>query len=258
VRYVFVDECLPAKNTDRPKFQLMLKKAEEGEFGAIVFWKLDRFARSLEDSERLRKTLGGCGVELASVTEFLDTSTPVGRFNFRNLASVAELEREIIGERARLGMYALAREHRWPNKHPPIGYRTDDKGRLQVDQSGAKVVAFIFQQYLVSKSMPQVAFVLEMNRVKSPRGGKSWTVASVRTVLTNRLYVGEYSVAGSSDHLEELRIVPGEKFALVQEHLGRYKARGSERPQMPPVRKASTLDRVWERYETFLKSTVVA
>ena len=44
----------------------------------------------------------------------------------------------------------------------------------------------------------------------------------------------------------------------MQEHLGRYKARGSERPQMPPVRKASTLDRVWERYETFLKSTVVA
>ena len=182
----------------------------------------------------------------------------MGRFNFRNLASVAELEREIIGERARLGMYALAREHRWPNKHPPTGYRAGEEGRLQVDPSGAKVVTFIFQQYLISKSMPHVAFVLGMNHVKPPRGGKSWTAASVRTVLMNRLYVGEYSVAGTSDHLEELRIVSVEEFALVRGHLGRDIARGSERPQMPPIRKASTLDRVWGRYEAFLKSAVAA
>ena len=95
-RYVFVDE-LPAKNTDRPNFQLMLEKAKKSEFGVIVFWKLDRFARSLVDTVNLQKTLKGNGVELTSATEYLDTSTPVGRFNFRNLASVAELEREIIG-----------------------------------------------------------------------------------------------------------------------------------------------------------------
>jgi site-specific DNA recombinase len=151
IRYVFVDESQSGKSIDgRPKFQLMMQKAKSLEFSVIVVWKLDRFARSLVDLVNVEKILRTCSVELCSVTEFLDTTTSVGRFNYRSLASVAELERELIGERARLGLYALAREYRWPNAHPPLGYDRDSNGHLQVNTLEAKLV--LSKTYLAIES----------------------------------------------------------------------------------------------------------
>jgi len=113
-KYIFFDE--ESGNTvNRPKFQLMLQKAKQGYFDVIVFWKLDRFCRSLVDLVNIERLLRSYGIGLSSVTEYVDTTTSVGRFNFRSIGSVAELERELIGERARLGLHALAKEHKWPN-----------------------------------------------------------------------------------------------------------------------------------------------
>ena len=160
VRYVFIDECQSGGTIERPKFKLMLEKARNSEIDVIVFWKLDRFCRSLVDLVNIERMLRSYGVGLCSVTEFIDTTTPVGRFNFRNLASVAELERELIGERARLGLHALAREHKWPNPHPPLGYDKNEDGTLITNSSEAKLVRKIFNMYIREKSMAQVAFLL--------------------------------------------------------------------------------------------------
>ena len=111
-KYLFYDECERAKTMDRTKFQLMVEKAKLGCFDVIVFWKIDRFCRSLADLVNVERTLRECGVSLSSVTEFIDTTTSVGRFNFRSVGSVAELESEIISERARLGLNGLAKAHK--------------------------------------------------------------------------------------------------------------------------------------------------
>lgn len=49
VVFVFTDEAKTETNTDRSGFQDMLEKAESGCFDVVVFWKLDRFCRSLAD-----------------------------------------------------------------------------------------------------------------------------------------------------------------------------------------------------------------
>src|SRR5205085_7926600 len=96
----------------------------------------------------LDRTLQEYGVQLASVTEPVDNSSPIGRFNFRSIASVAELEREMISERTRLGMYGLASQHRWPNKFPPLGYSRDSQGCLCINDGEAKLVSGIYRYYL--------------------------------------------------------------------------------------------------------------
>ena len=211
VRYVFIDECQSGGTIERPKFQLMLEKAKNSEIDVIVFWKLDRFCRSLVDLVNIERTLRNYGVGLCSVTEFIDTTTPVGRFNFRNLASVAELERELIGERARLGLHALAREHKWPNPHPPLGYDKKEDGTLVINSSEAKLVQKIFNLYIRQKSMAQVAFLLNREGIRTKKGGK-WTARAVRDIITNNLYIGEFCVAGVKEHLEKYRILNDKTF----------------------------------------------
>jgi site-specific DNA recombinase len=197
-KYVFVDEGESGRTTDRPKFQLMLEKAREGKFDAIVFWKLDRFCRSLVDLVNIERTLREWGIGLCSVTEYLDTTGSVGRFNFRNLASVAELEREMIGERARIGLHALAKRHKWPNPHPPIGYDKEEDGMLKVNKREARLIRWIFKRYTRNKSMPQVAFELNKRGIVT-KNGKEWNARAVRDILTNEIYIGKYNVAGVED-----------------------------------------------------------
>lgn len=249
---MFVDECQSGRNVDRSKFQLMLQKARARKFDAIVFWKLDRFCRSLVDLVNVEKSLRRWEVGLCSVTEFIDTTTPVGRFNFRNLASFAELECEILGERARLGLYALAREHKWPNPHPPLGYDKSEDGRLIINKIEAKLVCRIFKMYLREKSMPQAAFKLNKGGILTKKG-KKWNARAVRDILTNELYIGKYKVAGFEDHVEEYKIVDYDLFNKANETKLRYKKGGSKRPPMPKDRRTAKIEKIFSKYLELLR-----
>jgi len=252
-KYVFVDEGESGGTTDRPKFQLMLEKARAGKFDAIVFWKLDRFCRSLVDLVNVERMLREWGIGLCSVTEYLDTTSSVGRFNFRSLASVAELEREMIGERARIGLHALAKRHKWPNPHPPIGYDKREDGMLEVDRKEAKLVRRIFEMYLREKSMPQVAFELNKRRITT-KNSKEWNARATRDVLTNEIYIGKYNVAGVADQVEEYRIVEGSVFERTKEIIRRFEdGNGAKRPPMPEDRRNAKIDRIFNEYFGFLK-----
>ena len=251
-RHVFVDEGESGGTTDRPKFQLMLEKAKARKFNVIVFWKLDRFCRSLVDLVNIERMLREWGVGLCSVTEYLDTTTSVGRFNFRNLASVAELEREMIGERSRIGLYALAREHKWPNPHPPFGYDKREDGTLKVNGE-ADLVQRIFKMYLREKSMPQVAYELNKQGILTKKD-KPWNARAVRDVLTNEIYIGKYKVAGVEGQVEEYRIIDDGLYEKVAKVTRRFKDdNDAKRPPMPENRRKAKIDKVFNAYLEFLK-----
>jgi len=252
VSYVFIDECESGGTIERPKFQQMLEKAKTGKFDVIVFWKLDRFCRSLVDLVNIERKLREWDVRLCSVTEFIDTTTSVGRFNFRNMASFAEFERELIGERARIGLHALAKERKWPNPHPPLGYDKDEEGKLLVNADEAQLVRHIFKMYLQKKSMPQVAFELNEKGIRTKKG-KQWNARAVRDILTNEIYIGRYCVAGFIDYVKEYRIVNDDLVRRANEVRLRYKLGKAKRPSMPENRRAMKIERMFNRYLQFLQ-----
>ena len=54
--------------------------------------------------------LQGRRVQFRSPTDGIDTTTPTGRFFFHVMASLAQMERELLAERTRAGLAAVA----WP------------------------------------------------------------------------------------------------------------------------------------------------
>jgi site-specific DNA recombinase len=252
VTHMFLEESERAETIDRPKFQLMLQKAKSGCFDAIIFWRIDRFCRSLVDLVSVERTLRKYKVGLCSVTEYIDTSTSVGRFNFRSIGSVAELEAELIGERARMGLHALAKKHRWPNAHPPLGYERLSDGRLKVTREEAKLVRKIARMYLHEKSMPQVAFLLNKEGIFTKKS-KRWTAAAVRDVLTDEIYFGIYDVAGVRDYVQEYRILDDRTFLEVNETRLRHKTKGDGKPSIPKDRKNEKIEKMFGKYFELLK-----
>jgi len=78
--------------------------AHRRHFDAVVVWKFDRFARSVSHLLRALETFKALGIEFVSLSEQIDTSTPMGKMVFTILGSVAEMERSMIVERVRAGM----------------------------------------------------------------------------------------------------------------------------------------------------------
>ena len=72
----------------------------------LVVWKLDRLGRTIKGLIELVEQLKDKGVEFRSLTDGIDTSTPVGRFFFHVMAAMAEMERELIKERTTAGLAA--------------------------------------------------------------------------------------------------------------------------------------------------------
>lgn len=96
----------------RPQLQAAILRCGSGD--VLTVWKLDRCARSLSDLLGILSRLKARGAAIKSLTEPVDTSTPVGEFTFQILGAVAQLERSMIRERVIAGQIAArARGKTW-------------------------------------------------------------------------------------------------------------------------------------------------
>ena len=96
----------------RPQLQLAIDGLKRGD--VLVLWKVDRAARSLADLLHILTRIKSAGAAIKSLTEPIDTTTPIGEFTFQILGAVAQLERSMIRERVVAGQVAArARGQKW-------------------------------------------------------------------------------------------------------------------------------------------------
>jgi DNA invertase Pin-like site-specific DNA recombinase len=100
----YIDSGVSGKKDSRPQLNRMLQDAHERRFSVVVVWRFDRFARSVSHLLRALETFDALGIEFVSLSEQVDTSTPMGKMVFTVLGAVAELERNLIVERVRAGL----------------------------------------------------------------------------------------------------------------------------------------------------------
>jgi DNA invertase Pin-like site-specific DNA recombinase len=100
---IFTDTASGALDA-RPELDGALDYLRAGD--TLVVWRLDRLGRNLRHLVATVDELRDRGVEFASVTESIDTSTPTGRLIFHTFAALAEFERDLIRERTQAGLAA--------------------------------------------------------------------------------------------------------------------------------------------------------
>ena len=78
----------------------------------LVVWKLDRLGRTVKGLVDLVHQFETQHVHFKSLTDSIDTTTPAGRFFFHVMASLAQMERELLIERTQAGLAAARRQGR--------------------------------------------------------------------------------------------------------------------------------------------------
>jgi len=100
----YIDVGISGTKEKRPELDRLMADAHRRKFDAVAVWKFDRFARSVSHLLRALETFEALGIGFVSLSESIDTSTPMGKMVFTILGSVAELERSLIVERVRAGV----------------------------------------------------------------------------------------------------------------------------------------------------------
>ncbi|MGO3642453.1 MAG: recombinase family protein [Psychrobacter sp.] len=107
---LFTDKASAIKH--RKGLESALAYLRDGD--TLVVWKLDRLCRSLNDLIRISKNLEERNITLISLTENIDTSTPIGRLYYTLLGALAQMELEQMQERIMAGIKASRRTNGRP------------------------------------------------------------------------------------------------------------------------------------------------
>ncbi|HGC3763188.1 TPA: recombinase family protein [Escherichia coli] len=139
---IFEDKISGTKSA-RPGLKKLLRTLSEGD--TLVVWKLDRLGRSMKHIITLIEELREKGVNFRSLTDSIDTSTPMGRFFFHVMGALAEMERELIVERTLAGLAAAREQGRIGGRRPKLTKEQHEQiARLIENGYSRKQLAIIY------------------------------------------------------------------------------------------------------------------
>jgi len=166
---VAADEGLSGKEMlKRPELNRALDRIEEGDAQILMVSKLDRISRSVYDFSGLLKRAEKRRWVLVAADIGIDMSTPAGEAMANVMASFAQLERRLIGQRTSDALQVKKRQG------VVLG---------RPDRANPDVVARIAQLRDEGKALADIAAALTKDGVPTSQGGERWWPSSVAAVL---------------------------------------------------------------------------
>lgn len=148
VKKVFSEKC--SSVGDRPALAQALGSLGQGH--VLVVYKLDRVARSLRDLLTILDAIQRAGAGFRSLTEPIDTTSPVGVFILQILGAVGQFERSLIRERSIAGQVAAYRRGvRWGGQARAVS--VDDAWEIaKLRQTGLFSISMLAEIFGCSES----------------------------------------------------------------------------------------------------------
>ena len=158
----YIDGGWSGSNIDRPEMQRLINDVKEDKISQVIVYKLDRLSRSQKDTLYLIEDIfNPHEVDFVSLNESMDTSTPMGRLMLGILSAFAQLERENIRLRTRMGMKERVKSGLWMGGGTiPFGYDYDRSSGVLVPNEDAEKVRQIYKLYIEGKAPQEIANIL--------------------------------------------------------------------------------------------------
>jgi site-specific DNA recombinase len=176
---IIVDAGQSAKTLNRDGLQRALGMLKAGEVEGMVIVKLDRLTRSVRDLDVLLENYFAEKFSLMSVGEQIDTRTASGRLVLNVLMSVAQWEREAIGERTSAALQHKKSQGEYIGG-AGFGYTVTDAKLKKTKEF--KTVELIQRLRGEGKTLQAIADHLNSEGIKTARGGK-WYPKTVANII---------------------------------------------------------------------------
>ena len=212
----YIDPGFSGSNIERPAMQNLIRDIREGRITHVLVYKLDRLSRSQKDTLYLIEDVFNThDVTFTSLNENFDTSTPTGKAMLGMMSVFAQLERETIRERTRMGMLGRLKEGYWPGgARTPFGYDYDSAQGTLVPNADAARVERCFELLIAGYSPDNIARMLGFKYDNT-----------VRNILGRKTYLGLIEYNGVCYPGRHAPLVSQEVFARAQRILDQRAAK---------------------------------
>lgn len=165
---VEVDAGHSARSLKRPAIQHALERLSAGEVGGLVVSKLDRLSRSMIDFTAVMARARVDGWALVALDCAVDTTTPAGEAMANVLATFAQFERRLIGQRTREAL--AVKRAQGVQLGRPVVLNEQVATRIEAERA-------------TGASFAKIAAGLNTDGVPTAHAGKQWWPETVRGIV---------------------------------------------------------------------------
>ena len=162
----YIDGGYSGKDLNRPAIKKLIEDCKSHKIDAVFVFKLDRISRSQRDTLYLiEEVFNKYDVSFISMRENFDTSSPFGKAMIGVLSVFAQLERETILERTRIGLKKRAESGLWRGGGKiPFPYRYDrNTGTLVPIPEQVELLHKMISLYISGKSFNAIGKIVGMD-----------------------------------------------------------------------------------------------
>ncbi len=185
------DYAITGTTDERPEFKLMLNEVTQLRPSYLILWDTDRFARDRYDAATYKKRIRAAGVKIV----YIIAGIPDNNEQVQNLIEAikeANDENYIIALRENVtrGLRYNAEKALY-NGRKMLGYRGMKDRPYEIDETTSPIVHKIFRDFIEGVPLQKLANDLNNSGMRSVNG-KEFSINSLRHILKNRAYIGEY------------------------------------------------------------------
>lgn len=208
----FYDDGVSGTTMNRPGMQAMLEKIKKKEIQCVIVKDLSRFSRDyIELGDYMEQIFPFMGVRFISIAERYDSQEKMGKtagmdIGFQSL--LADFYCKDVSEKVRSSLTAKKNQGNYATGNTPFGYWKDgnDRNKLRIVPEEAKVIRHIFELSLAGQNLTRICRTLNDEKIPTPleyknqrkkqnrkelqQEHKYWQPGTVRTILTNKNYLG--------------------------------------------------------------------
>ena len=190
---IFADEGISGTQAaSRPDFMRMIARCRKGGIDMIITKSVSRFARNTVDCLNYVRELKALGIPVIFEKEGLNTMHATSEIYIGMHGIFAQSESESLSGNVRMGKAMSAKKGVVPFSYKSfLGYRRGADNQPEIDPEEAEIVRFIFDRYLAGDSLQIIKLALEHKGIPTPMGKSEWSVATLRSILTNEKYKGD-------------------------------------------------------------------
>lgn len=197
----------------------------------VYIFNLDRLGRHMAETPYLMWTLKENGVIVRDLNHEYNFEDPMQYVIATMECARAHVESDRIVERTQNGKNEKFAQGKWIGQ-PPFGYRENEKEELEKVPELEPIIYDIFITYKALRNLKETAQAI--NKKYLGKIGKR-SPNQIRTILRKYVYIGLSEYNKAQIDAPELRVIPTDLFADVQNLLesksNRHKAKKSRKPE---------------------------
>jgi DNA invertase Pin-like site-specific DNA recombinase len=178
---IIEDAGKSGKDLNREGIQELIQKVKDKRIGAVLVYKLDRLSRKVIDTLNLIELMKKNHVEFHSIIDSIDTKTAMGKFFINIMASLAQMERDLISERTKDALAMKIIKNERAGQIPYGWVLAEDGNTLVVNVEEQKAIHLIKE--LHGEGYNYSAICRELTRRGYQPLGGYWYAQSIKNIL---------------------------------------------------------------------------